>query len=141
MHELRTDIALADQFYKKNMQEAQRINAEMVAENESGQPNPARMAALQRSFENFRSQYEAHSQELNGAWERYNASHERFIEVLKEQIRRVAPTQTKLLAALKNEIGVPTEAADLVARTELAEKRMEAAVKNVLSEFVGPTAQ
>ena len=76
MHEVRTEIALADQFYNQNMQEAQRINAEMVAENESGRPDPSRMAALQRSFENFRAQYNTHRQERDEAWERYNASHE-----------------------------------------------------------------
>lgn len=140
MHELRTDIALADQSYNHSMQEAQRINSEMIAENESGCSNPARMAALQRSFENFRTQYESHRQERDEAWQRYNASHAGFLEVVKVQIRCVLPTQAKLMAALKNEIGVPTEASDLLARIDAAEKRMEAAVRSVLSEFTGPKA-
>lgn len=136
MHGLRTDIALADQFYNQDMQEAQRINAEMVTENESGHPNPSRVAALQRSLKTFRASYEQHREERDEAWQRYNASQGGFLDVVKAQIHRLAPRQAKLMAALKNEIGVPTEVSDLMARIDATEKRMEAALQNVQSEFV-----
>ncbi len=136
MHQLTMDIKLANQFYNQHMQEAQRINAEMVAQNEFGAPDPARMAALQRSFENFRGQYSAYSAERDEAWDQYNASHKGFIAELKNQVQIMAPAQARLMAALKNEIGVPTDVASLLSRVEAAQSRMEVAIQGVLAEFV-----
>jgi hypothetical protein len=135
LHELKTDISLADKFYNQYMQEALRVNDEMTAINESGRPDTARMAALQRSFENFREQYTQFSNERSDAWEKYNASQAEFVGAVKWQIERVAPTQAKLMAALKNEIGVATDEARLLERLEANQRRMENALKSVLSEF------
>lgn len=140
LHELRTDISIADKFYNQNIQEAQRINGEMVALNESGRPDPARMAALQRSFDNFREQYTQFGNERDDAWDKYNASQSDFVDAVKRQIERVGPTQAKLMAAIKNEIGVNTDVAILLDRMVASQLRMENTLKSVLVEFSGPKA-
>ncbi|OOW83259.1 hypothetical protein Xclt_11725 [Xanthomonas axonopodis pv. clitoriae] len=141
MHELKSEIAISDQFYNENLQEVQRINAEMMAQNESGHPDSIRMGALQRSFEHFRSQYNIHRQERDNAWEKYNSSHASFLGVVKAQVQRMAPAQARLLAALKNEIGVPTEIARLLDQIEARQQRIEAAVEQILPVFSESNAQ
>lgn len=135
LHELRTDISLADKFYNQYMQEALRVNGEMTALNESGRSDPARMAALQRSFENFREQYTQFSNERADAWDKYNASQSDFVSAVKRQIEQVAPTQAKLMAAIKNEIGVATDVAKLLEQLKTNQLRMENVLKGVLAEF------
>ena len=140
LHELRTDIALADQFYDQYLQEAQRVTKEITSLNESGRPDPVKMAALNRSFDSFRKQYTNYADERAGSWDKYNASQDDFISIVKEQIARVAPTQAKLMASLKNEIGVRTDAATLLRQIESNQERMEKAVKEVITEFMPPKA-
>ncbi|WP_295941473.1 hypothetical protein [uncultured Xanthomonas sp.] len=137
LHELRTDISIADKFYNENLQEAQRINGEMVALNESGRPDATRMAALQRSFDNFREQYTKYGKERSDAWKKYNESQSDFVGSVKKQIERVGPTQARLMAAIKNEIGVNTDVAILLDRMAAGQLRMENAIKSFLVELNG----
>jgi len=140
LHELRSDISIADRLYNQYFQEAQRVNSEMTALNESGHPDPMRMAALQRSFEGFREQYTKFSNERDEAWDKHNTSQGDFVSAVKKQIEYVGPTQAKLMAAIKNEIGVPTDVAKLLDRLEANQQRMENAVKAVLAEFTADKA-
>lgn len=140
LHELRTNIALVDQFYNQYLQEAQRVTREITSLNETGRPDLVRVAALQRSFESFRAQYTGYANERSEAWDQYNASQSGFVDVVKEHIARVAPTQAKLMAALKNEIGVRTDEDALLNQIEGNLTRMERAVKNVLAQFTPPKA-
>lgn len=140
LHELRTDIRLADQFYNQYLQEAQRVTKEITALNETGRPDPVQILALQRSFDSFRAQYTSYADERSESWDAYNTSQNGFLQVVKDQIARVAPTQAKLMAALKNEIGVETDVAALLSRIEDNQVRMENAVKEVLVRFTPPKA-
>src|SRR3546814_3446523 len=49
VHDLNTDIRIASDFYDRNQAEVARALAEMTQLNESGEKNPARFAALDRS--------------------------------------------------------------------------------------------
>lgn len=141
MHELKFEIATADQFYNQNMQEVQRINAEMMAQNESGHPDSARMAALQRSFEHSRGQYNMYRQERDQAWENYNALHVQFVGAVKAQVELMEPAQARLMAALKNEIGVPTDVKHLLDQIETRQLRIQTAVEGILPVFSDPKAR
>ncbi|WP_227480064.1 hypothetical protein [Xanthomonas vasicola] len=125
MYELKSEIAIADQLYNQNMQEVQRINVEMRAQNESGHPDFARMAALQRSFEHFRGQCNMRRQERDQAWEKYNALNLQFVGVVKGQVEQLEPAQARLMAALKNEIGVPTDVKFLLSQIEARQLRVD----------------
>jgi hypothetical protein len=140
LHELRIDIGLADQLYNQYLQEAQRVTNEITILNETGRPDPVKITALQRSFDSFRAQYTNYANERSASWDAYNASQSGFVDVLKEQIARVAPTQAKLMAALKNEIGVKTDVATLLNQIEANQTRMENAVKEVIARFTLPKA-
>src|SRR3546814_4678248 len=52
VHDLNTDIRIASDFYDRNQAEVARALAEMTQLNESGEKNPARFAALDRSLKN-----------------------------------------------------------------------------------------
>ncbi|AVQ05315.1 TPA: hypothetical protein HH295_17770 [Xanthomonas vasicola pv. zeae] len=141
MYELKSEIAIADQLYNQNMQEVQRINIEMRAQNESGHPDSARMAALQRSFEHFRGQCNMRRQERDQAWEKYNALNLQFVRVVKGQVEQLEPAQARLMAALKNEIGVPTDVKFLLDQIEARQLRVETAVEGILQIFSDPKAR
>jgi hypothetical protein len=140
LHELRTDIALADQFYNRYLKEAERVTGEITAMNETGRPDPAANIALQRSFDSFREQYTNYANERSEAWESYSSSQSGFVQVVTDQVARVAPTQAKLMAALKNEIGVKTDVAVLLTQLEKNQVRMESGLKEVLARFSPPKA-
>ncbi|GAB3310482.1 hypothetical protein GCM10027564_15620 [Luteimonas notoginsengisoli] len=140
LHELRTDIALADQFYNRYLKEAERVTGEITAMNETGRPDPAANMALQRSFDSFREQYTNYANERSEAWESYSSSQSGFVQVVTDQVARVAPTQAKLMAALKNEIGVKTDVAVLLTQLEKNQVRMESGLKEVLARFSPPKA-
>lgn len=140
LHEARIDINLADQSYKEFLQQAQRAGNEITALLESGTPEEARMAALQRSHDGFRELSSRYAEERNQAWNRLNASQLEFMEAVKVQIAKVAPTQARLLAALKSEIGVETDESALLEQIESNQHRMEVAARSVLSELLPPKA-
>lgn len=138
LHELRTAIKLADQYYNQYLQEAQRVLNDITALNETGQPDPTKMAALKRSFDSFRTQYTNYANERSEFWDKYNNSQGEFVGAVKDQIARVAPTQARLMAALKNEIGIETDVSVLLSQIEANQARMGNALKEVLDEFAPP---
>lgn len=135
LHELKMDIALADKFYNQYMQEAQRVIGEITGLNESGQVDTPRMESLERSFERFRELYQQSSDERGEAWEKYFNLQGEFINAVKEHVEKVTPTQTKLILALKKELGVAADTALFIERMEANTPRMEKAVAEVLTEF------
>lgn len=138
LHEARADINLANQAYNQFLEEAQRATNEITTLLESGRPDEARLAALQRSRDSFQELCSHHAEETNQAWERHKASQFEFLEAVKAHTARVAPTQALLLAALKNEIGVETDVSVLLAQIESNQQRMEVAVRLLLSELLPP---
>ena len=140
LHDTRIDINLADQSYNQFLQQAQRAANEITIVLESGNPDEARVLALQRSRDGFQELSAGYAEERNQAWDRYNLLQLDFIEAVKAQIAKVAPTQALLLAALKNDIGVVTDASVLLAQIESNQRRMELAMRSMLSELLPPKA-
>src|SRR5690606_13333663 len=107
------DIKISGDMYDQEFLQAKRVISEITALNESGTPNPEKMAALQRSFENYRQSYTQHSEERNAAWESYNAHNRSFLEAVFKQLTEISSAQNKLLIAVRAEIGLDTDASEL----------------------------
>lgn len=133
LYDLKIDIKIADDMYNQQYAQAQRIIAELTAINESGNPNPARMEALQRSFEHYRDSYTAYADERSTAWDSYNSHNLTFVRATFQEIQKIAPLQIKLACSVRSEIGLDTDASDLFKRLEDNRVRMEQAAEALLS--------
>ncbi|TCK49968.1 hypothetical protein C8F00_2422 [Xanthomonas vasicola] len=80
-------------------------------------------------------------QERDQAWEKYNALNLQFVGVVKDQVEQLEPAQARLMAALKNEIGVPTDVKFLLSQIEARQLRVETAVEGILQIFSDPKAR
>ncbi|MFC3552509.1 hypothetical protein ACFOLC_16030 [Lysobacter cavernae] len=135
LHDLKIDIKISGDLYDQEFVHAKRVISEITALNESGTPNPAKMAALQRSFENYRQSYTQHSEERNAAWESYNAHNKPFLQAVFKELTKISPAQIKLLSAVRAEIGLDTDVSELNRRMEENQARMEKATADLLAHL------
>lgn len=135
MHELKIDIRISGEMYDQEFAQAKRVLTEITALNESGAPNPNRMAALQRSFDNFRQSYTKHSSDRDTAWENYNSENKSFFQAVFKEIGRISPAQIKLLSAVRAEIGLGTDISELNRRMKENQLRMEKAAADLLARI------
>ena len=140
MHEARTDIRIADDMYQQSFAQGQRVLGEMTAENESGSPNQTRQASLLQSFEHYRAQYASHSEDRNTAWDRYNSQHGNFAMAVLQETKRLGPAHIKLTCAIREEVGLDTDASELKRRLEDNLARANQAVDDVLDKIT-PTSK
>lgn len=123
------------------MAEAQRVNREMRSLNESGEANPVRFAALQASFEHAQQQYQAAGEERSSGWEELNSLQKTFMQAVFKELQLIGPAQAKLMAAMREEIGLTSDLDFLLKRIESTQIRMREAADKLLSELapdVGP---
>jgi len=138
MHEAKIDIKISDDLYQQSFTQAQRVLAEITAENESGAPNQARLTSLFRSFENYREQYSSHSNDRNAAWEQYNSNHRDFARAVLEETKRLGPAHIRLSCSIRGEAGLDTDASELKKRLEENYQRASKAIDDLLQKFTPP---
>ncbi len=135
LHDLKIDIKISGDLYDQEFVQAKRVISEITALNESGAPNPDRSAALQRSFENYRQSYTKYSGERDTAWKLYNVHNKSFIQAVFAELGKIAPTQIKLLGAVRSEIGLDTNVVELNRRMDATQARMEKAIADLLAHL------
>lgn len=135
MHELKIDIKICSNMYDQEYAQAKRVIAEMTQLNESGAPDQVKMAALQRSFENYQTNYTRYSDERNTAWSSYNHIQRGFIQAIFQELERISPIQIKLICAIRTEVGLDTDASELFHRLKLNQARMAKATENLLTHL------
>lgn len=138
MHEAKIDIRIADGLYQQSFVQAQRVLAEITAENESGTPSQARLVSLSQSFEHHRKQYASHSEERNDGWARYNSNHQHFARAVLEEIKKFGQAQINLTCAIRTEAGMDTDASELRRRLEDNFRRASHAIDEALRKLVPP---
>lgn len=135
LHDLKIDIKIAGDMYDQEFAQAKRVISEITVMRESGVQDPVRMAALQRSFDNYRQSYTRLSDERDLAWESFNSKNRSFMQAVLAEVGRIAPVQTKLLSAIRTEIGLDTDISELNERMEANRLRMEQATADLLSQL------
>lgn len=135
LHETKTQINITGKLYDQQYVQAQRVIAEMTALNESGRPDPTRMAALQRSFKNYRKSYEGYSSERNSAWDKFNDLQSTFLQAVFEEIERISPIHTRLTCAIRREIGLPSNVAAQLSLLEVRRNRIASAASKLLAKI------
>jgi hypothetical protein len=135
MHDLKIDINLADKAFQEHMAEAQRVNRELRALNESGRPDDARAQALQKSFEHNQQQYQSAMEERSAAWDSFNALQGPFMQAVFAELKHIGPAQAKLMDAMRQEIGLPSDLDFMLERLESSQARMRESAEALLTEL------
>ena len=135
VHDFNIKIRIATEHLEKNQQEANRALAEMREMNESGNPDPARFAALQRSIEHAMSMVDDLAAQRDGFWSGHMAAHRNFNVALLEQMRNIGPLQAETMAALRSELGLPSDASEYQARIDENWQRMDSLLKETMSKI------
>ena len=136
MHQLKTNIGLADKAFEGHVAEAQRANREIRAMNESGKPDPSRFKALRASAEFAREQFEAAGEARTSAWESFNALQKPFMQAVFSELNLLGPAQAKLMAAMREEIGLTADLNFMLERFEQTQKRMHGAADGLLDQLM-----
>lgn len=135
VHDLNTEIRISGVFYDRNQAEVNRTLAEMTQLNESGEPNPVRFAALQRSFEASQALANKFAEKRQEAFEQHaSAAHEYTVALMRE-MRTVGSLQVQLTAAIRNELNLTTDLAEYEARLQKNWERMDQSINDLLAKM------
>lgn len=135
VHDLNTDIRIASDFYDRNQAEVTRALAEMTQLNESGEKNPARFAALERSLKNAQEAADHFHTERSKAYAQHASAMREYMITLFQEVRSVARLQMQLSAAIRGELNLTTDMAAYETRLQENFERMDNAVQGLLAHL------
>lgn len=135
IHDLNVDIRMAGDFYARNQSEVKRILFEMAQLNETGQPDPVRFAALERSFENAQRAADELAEKQKSAYEQRGAAMRDYVIELLNEIRTVGTLQVRLAAAIRGELNLTTDVADFETRLQSNFERMDKSMQELLAKL------
>jgi len=135
IHSLNTDIRIASDFYDRNQTEVSRALAEMTQLNESGEKNPARFSALERSFKAAQEAADNFHSKRSEAYAKHAVAMRDYMITLFKEIQSVARLQMQLSAAIRNELNLATDMAAYEERLQANFERMDKAVQGLLAHL------
>jgi len=135
IHNLNINIRLTGSFYDRNEAEVTRALAAMTQLNESGQPDPVRFAALQRSFEGAQRLANHFAEERASAYAQQRVAMRNYTADLLKEIRSVGNLQVRFMAAIRGELGLTTDTSGLEACLQATQDRVNTSVQTLLTEL------
>ncbi|HID8536268.1 hypothetical protein [Stenotrophomonas sp. CC120223-11] len=127
LHDLKIDISLADKSFQDGIAEAQRVNQEMQIVRESGKQDAPRMKALQDSFNHAKQTYQAAAAQRSASWEEFNSLQPQFMQAVFGELQAMASAQARLMDAMRQEIGLPSDLDFMLKRVRATQSRMHEA--------------
>lgn len=135
VHNLNSEIRLASDFYDRNQAEVTRVVAEMTQLNESGQPNPVRFAALERSYESAQQAANHFAEARSNASKQHAAAMREYTIALLNEIRSIGLLQVQLTAAIRSELSLETDIAEYETRLQANFERMDRSFQGLLAKL------
>lgn len=133
VHDARQDVVLHTGYFERYRAEVNQILDEMRLLNESGHPDAARFAALQRSVAATQGRLEHHAKLRSEAHERQHAGNIRYQIGVLERMLPIAKGQVDVTVALRAEIGLKSDAEAYHTILEDNRARMETALEHLIS--------
>jgi hypothetical protein len=133
-HVARSDINIADSHYAVAQAEVTRLLGEMAKMNESGKPEPAVFAAVQRSFDFQLAQSSTFAEDRNAAWMRFNAANVTYQRAVIAKIRDLGPRQVPVMIELRRDLGLSTQIEELEAQMRENTMRMDSRFNAFLAQ-------
>ena len=132
LHDLKIDIGLADKSFQEGIAEAQRVNQERQRVRESGKQDAPRMNALQDSFNHAKETYQAAAAQRSANWDEFNSLQPQFMQAVFEELQAIAPAQARLMDAMRQEIGLPSDLDFMLERVSVTQSRMHEAADTLV---------
>lgn len=129
LHDLNIDISLADKSFQDGITEAQRVNQEKQRIRESGIQDAPRMNALQDSFNHAEETYQAAAAQQSASWDEFNSLQPQFMQAVFGELQAIAPAQARLMDAMRQEIGLPSDLDFMLERVSATQSRMHEAAE------------
>ncbi len=133
LHDLKIDINVAEAAFQGGIAEARRANLARQSIRESGKPDVTRMRELQLSFNHAHGAYQTALDEKSVKWGEFNALQPHFMQAVFAELEAIAPAQAKLMDAMRQEIGLPSDLDFMLERTRAAQLRMKAATDELIT--------
>ncbi|MEX2150743.1 MAG: hypothetical protein WD793_11050 [Steroidobacteraceae bacterium] len=106
IHKARIGINICNEHYENMQVEIKRVLAAMTNLNESGQPDPARFAQINQSFEWASGRAQELATERAGYWDQVNALQRQYLRDLLPELKRLGEMQIHVLVELRRELDV-----------------------------------
>lgn len=135
VHNAKSNIQIADNFYNNEQSEITRILSEISKLNESGTPASQVFCALESSFNFHKDQANKYSRESNLAWEQYNQHNLAFQKYLLIQLRDISSKQIPVLIALRKDLGFTSNLIELEEQMQRQWTRIESQFNALISSF------
>ena len=133
----RADIAIYDDLYNQAHAERTRVLAEMAKFNEAARNEPVIWGALQRSFDGFSKQANAHGTERSGAWDRFNIATRQFVVAVLGDLRQITAKQIPVLIEIRRDLGLTTDLAVFQEQMQAQAERMANRIEAVIHDLGG----
>lgn len=122
IHSLKSDIDIADGFYKRHDSEVQRILSAMTQYNESASTNIEVFQGLDRSFKFHSEQRQKYAEDRNIAWEKVHPLQREFLKTYATELKATSELQVHTMVAMRGELDV---GGDIAMFTTLMNKQWE----------------
>ena len=132
IHSLNAEIRILSEMCDRNQTEVSRVLAVMTQLNESGQPNPQRFAALQRTFDGSQQLRNDFAAKRDHAFQQLNTAMREYTIAFMGAMRTTGPLQIKLSAAIRGELDLATDVAEYETRLQINWERMDKSMKPML---------
>lgn len=133
MRELKAVVGMNEAFYEQSMDEVKRVLSTMTKYNESAQDDELVYQGLQNAFKFFSEQAELYTGKRSDAQLEYNELSSNFSMGLMVDMKPLAELQTKVIIAIRKDLGVETNEVQLQAHMKQQWQEITDAVEEELS--------
>jgi hypothetical protein len=134
---INTDIRICTDFYERCNAEAERTLAEMKHQNETGRPDPVHFAALQTSCQSAQQDAKRYAEERSGLYGQHKVALRKYTIAMLTEVRAVAALQVDLTAAVRAELDLETDVAELKTKLKANLERMDKSIQGLLASLDG----
>lgn len=134
-HDAKIGIDVVSPHYERAQGEVDRILAEMCQLNESGRPEPERMAALQVSIKYAQQRTEELATERLKHFSAYAQAQKDFAIACMRELRSVGGLQAEVTTAIRRELNLDSDSAEYEAKLKEIWQRMDSKMAEFLAQL------
>jgi hypothetical protein len=135
VQDVKTDIEINNSLYESSSTEASRVMREMNKFNEEGRQDAIMFQGLQNSFEFFSSQAEQYADARALAYDALVVRLHEFNLMLLPEMKELSKMQLKVTVAIRKDLGIAYDVADLQRQLERQWAVMEAGFSDAMKEL------
>lgn len=137
VQDARTDIEINNSMYESSSSEASRVMREMIKFNEEGRQEAIIFQGLESAHAYFSDQAQQHARSRAIAYNALNGRLHEFNKMLLPEMKELSKVQLKLMVAIRKDLGIACDVADLQRQLERHWSVMQAGFGDVMKDLKG----